>query len=177
MKDGETRVFCFAMESPEKALDAGKHERSAIARPAEAQPVFGLHASFEAARHAPLIGRPMAFGAYPKYGLLRRGRQQTLASALAHAFAQFGLLASAISSSGQHAKAFWLGRRDADNLRKRSKHETAARPAPGSNLLPSSQWRFRLLLADASYQPAVPTGRACHISHCRRASTHSSYPR
>ena len=48
-KDGETRVFCFAMESPEKALDAGKHERSAIARPAEAQPVFGLHASFEAA--------------------------------------------------------------------------------------------------------------------------------
>ena len=37
------------MESPEKALDAGKHERTAIARPAEAQPVFGLHASFEAA--------------------------------------------------------------------------------------------------------------------------------
>jgi len=28
--------------------------------PAEAQPVFGLHASFEAARHAPLMGRPMA---------------------------------------------------------------------------------------------------------------------
>ena len=37
------------MESPEKALDAGKHERTAIARQAEAHPVFGLHASFEAA--------------------------------------------------------------------------------------------------------------------------------
>ena len=64
-KDGETRVFCFAMESPEKALDAGKHERTAIARPAEAQPVFGLHASFEAARRAPFMGRPMAFDCAP----------------------------------------------------------------------------------------------------------------
>ena len=67
-KDGETRVFCFAMESPEKALDAGKHERTAIARPAEAQPVFGLHAFFEAAWRGPLMGRPKAFDCAPKDG-------------------------------------------------------------------------------------------------------------
>jgi len=29
-QDGETRVFCFAMESPENALDAGKHERTPL---------------------------------------------------------------------------------------------------------------------------------------------------
>jgi hypothetical protein len=67
-KDGETQVFCLAMESPEKALDAGKHERSAIARPAEAQPVFGLHASFEAAWHAPFMGRSKAFDWRNQYG-------------------------------------------------------------------------------------------------------------
>jgi hypothetical protein len=53
------------MESPEKALDAGKHERTAIAGLAEAQPFFGLHASFEAARQAPPMGRPMAFECAP----------------------------------------------------------------------------------------------------------------
>src|SRR5271166_5751500 len=60
------------MESPEKALDAGKHDRTGIARPAEAQPVFGLHASFEAARHAPLMGGPRLSIAHPKDGSLRR---------------------------------------------------------------------------------------------------------
>jgi hypothetical protein len=48
-----------------ESLDAGKHERTAIARPGEAQPVFGLHASFEAARHAPLMGSPKAYDGAP----------------------------------------------------------------------------------------------------------------
>ena len=60
------------MESPEKALDAGKHERTAIARPAEAQPVFGLHASFEAAWPPRSWGGPRLSIAHPKYGSLRR---------------------------------------------------------------------------------------------------------
>ena len=72
------------MESPEKALDAGKHERTAIARPAEAQPVFGLHASFEAAWHAPLMGRPKAFDCAPPIRLAQAQSPTTLMSALAH---------------------------------------------------------------------------------------------
>ena len=87
------------MESPEKALDAGKHERTAIARPAEAQPVFGLHASFEAARHAPLMGRPKAFDCAPQRRLAQRASPTTLMSALAHALKEKG------SREGRFAKA------------------------------------------------------------------------
>ena len=72
------RPECFVSrwKVQSKALDAGKHERTAIARPAEAQPVFGLHASFEAARRAPLMGRPMAFDRAPPIRFARARRQQ-----------------------------------------------------------------------------------------------------
>ena len=90
-----SQVFCFAMESPDQGLDAGKHERSAIARPAEAQPVFGLHASFEAAWHAPFMGRPKAFDCAPPIRLAHAPRQQSMTSALAHALKEW-LLSSAL---------------------------------------------------------------------------------
>ena len=86
-------MFCFAMESPEKALDAGKHERTAIARPAEAQPVFGLHASFEAAWR-PVHGRPKAFDCAPQIGLAHARSPTTLTSALAHALKEKGFRAA-----------------------------------------------------------------------------------
>ena len=84
------KCFVSRWKVQRKALDAGKHERSAIARPAEAQPVFGLHASFEAARHAPLMGGRRLSIAHPKYGLLTWASPTTLMSALARALKEKG---------------------------------------------------------------------------------------
>ena len=86
------------MESPEKALDAGKHERTAIARPAEAQPVFGLHASFEAAWR-PAHGEAQGFRLRTPNTARSRASPTNLMSALAHALKEKG------SREGRFAKA------------------------------------------------------------------------
>ena len=82
-------MFCFAMESPEKGLDAGKHERTAIARPAEAQPVFGLRASFEAAWR-PAHGEAQGFRLRTPNTARTRASPTNLMSALAHALKEKG---------------------------------------------------------------------------------------
>jgi hypothetical protein len=61
-------VFCFAMESPEKALDAGKHERTPLRGQRRRSRFSGLTRPSRL-RGAPLMGRPKAFDCAPQIRL------------------------------------------------------------------------------------------------------------
>ena len=60
------KCFVSRWKVQRKLWTPENRERTAIARPAEAQPVFRLHASLEATRRAPFkMGRPMALDCTP----------------------------------------------------------------------------------------------------------------